>query len=211
MKSGRLCLALVMALAVAVFPAQAATVSIGLSMSYFNTIPGNPVTPQPPPVVPSNFVGTQLKGTANFFAGLSDPIFGSPDIGALNVGDIFTTTIHPTNACLGDGSCTLKFSFGSLVGTIPVMAFVAIPVEPIAPSVAPSILIGALDFLQPTPPPIRVAGLIIGFDDPEVVGEWAVTLSVDNTPLPAALPLFASGLGALGLFGGRRKRKQIAA
>jgi hypothetical protein len=28
-----------------------------------------------------------------------------------------------------------------------------------------------------------------------------------TTPLPAALPLFASGLGALGLFGWRRKRK----
>jgi PEP-CTERM motif len=28
-----------------------------------------------------------------------------------------------------------------------------------------------------------------------------------NTPLPAALPLFASGLGALGLLGWRRKRK----
>jgi hypothetical protein len=30
------------------------------------------------------------------------------------------------------------------------------------------------------------------------------------TPLPAALPLFASGLGALGLLGWRRKRKQLA-
>ena len=31
------------------------------------------------------------------------------------------------------------------------------------------------------------------------------------TPLPAALPLFASGLGALGLLGWRRKRKAQAA
>ena len=30
------------------------------------------------------------------------------------------------------------------------------------------------------------------------------------TPLPAAFPLFASGLGALTLFGWRRKRKQAA-
>ena len=30
------------------------------------------------------------------------------------------------------------------------------------------------------------------------------------TPIPAALPLFATGLGALGLFGWRRKRKQAA-
>jgi hypothetical protein len=31
------------------------------------------------------------------------------------------------------------------------------------------------------------------------------------TPLPAALPLFTTGLGALGLFGWRRKRKNSAA
>ena len=31
------------------------------------------------------------------------------------------------------------------------------------------------------------------------------------TPLPAALPLFATGLGALGLLGWRRKRKAVAA
>jgi hypothetical protein len=31
-----------------------------------------------------------------------------------------------------------------------------------------------------------------------------------ETPLPAALPLFATGLGALGLLGWRRKRKAQA-
>ena len=35
-------------------------------------------------------------------------------------------------------------------------------------------------------------------------------ISVAQTPLPAALPLFASGLGALGLFSWRRKRKAAA-
>jgi hypothetical protein len=39
--------------------------------------------------------------------------------------------------------------------------------------------------------------------------DLAFTLS--STPLPAALPLFAGGLGALGLLGGRRKRKGAAA
>ena len=37
------------------------------------------------------------------------------------------------------------------------------------------------------------------------------SFSLTPTPLPAALPLFAGGLGALGLFGGRRKRKNAAA
>jgi choice-of-anchor C domain-containing protein len=35
-------------------------------------------------------------------------------------------------------------------------------------------------------------------------------VSVNATPLPAALPLFATGLGALGLLGWRRKRKAKA-
>jgi hypothetical protein len=35
--------------------------------------------------------------------------------------------------------------------------------------------------------------------------------AVAATPLPAALPLFATGVGALGLFGWRRKRKNAAA
>jgi hypothetical protein len=34
---------------------------------------------------------------------------------------------------------------------------------------------------------------------------------IAGTPLPAALPLFATGLGALGLLGWRRKRKNVAA
>jgi hypothetical protein len=38
-----------------------------------------------------------------------------------------------------------------------------------------------------------------------------ITGSVTTTPLPAALPLFAGGLGAIGLFGRRKKRKNIAA
>jgi len=37
------------------------------------------------------------------------------------------------------------------------------------------------------------------------------TLVVSTTPLPAALPLFLSGLGALGVIGRRRKRKNAAA
>jgi len=39
----------------------------------------------------------------------------------------------------------------------------------------------------------------------------AMEYTVDTTPLPAALPLFASGLGAIGVLGLRRKRKAQAA
>jgi hypothetical protein len=50
------------------------------------------------------------------------------------------------------------------------------------------------------------------FDVPSALALDDVTVtSVSATPLPAALPLFASGLGALGLFGWRRKRKNASA
>lgn len=39
------------------------------------------------------------------------------------------------------------------------------------------------------------------------IANWSVSEVPTATPLPAALPLFASGLSALGLFGWRRKRK----
>lgn len=49
----------------------------------------------------------------------------------------------------------------------------------------------------------RVAGQDAGFNT-------FVDPSLAATPLPAALPLFATGLGALGLLGRRRKRKAAA-
>ena len=47
-----------------------------------------------------------------------------------------------------------------------------------------------------------------GFDFTDAT--WSGSGTFTATPLPAALPLFASGLGALGLLGGRRKRKAQA-
>ena len=45
----------------------------------------------------------------------------------------------------------------------------------------------------------------------DIVTDASGTYYLDETPLPAALPLFASGLGAMGLFGWRRKRKNTVA
>jgi hypothetical protein len=42
-------------------------------------------------------------------------------------------------------------------------------------------------------------------------GTWSEPVVTNTTPLPAALPLFAGGLGALSLLGWRRKRKNGAA
>ena len=60
---------------------------------------------------------------------------------------------------------------------------------------------------------------LVGYSGGPITGESVVrtggagtvygdlTGSITPTPLPAALPLFATGLGALGLLGWRRKRK----
>jgi hypothetical protein len=41
--------------------------------------------------------------------------------------------------------------------------------------------------------------------------DWDISPSIAATPLPAALPLFATGLSAMGFFGWRKRRKQILA
>jgi hypothetical protein len=60
----------------------------------------------------------------------------------------------------------------------------------------------------PTPLPLG-ASCLIGADNAGNQYYGFVT-EVAATPLPAALPLFAAGLGGLGLFGWRRKRKAQA-
>src|SRR5262249_43537345 len=66
----------------------------------------------------------------------------------------------------------------------------------------------------PSSPTIATPFLLTqaGFND--VWQSETVTISVTEraatTPLPTALPLFATGLGALGLLGWRRKRKAAA-
>jgi hypothetical protein len=47
------------------------------------------------------------------------------------------------------------------------------------------------------------------YNDPIQVGTFEIFAT--TTPLPAALPLFATGLGVMGLLGWRRKRKNAAA
>ena len=42
------------------------------------------------------------------------------------------------------------------------------------------------------------------------LGVDSFVINIGTTPVPAALPLFASGLGVLGLLGWRRKKKAKA-
>ena len=51
----------------------------------------------------------------------------------------------------------------------------------------------------------------ISWTNPNFEYWYGFTVGAPQVPLPAALPLFATGLGALGLLGWRRKRKAQAA
>ena len=46
-------------------------------------------------------------------------------------------------------------------------------------------------------------------DSLELLPQTVDVLVLSLTPIPATLPLFASGLGAMGLFGWRSKRKTV--
>jgi hypothetical protein len=96
---------------------------------------------------------------------------------------------------------------GGLIGNNEMFAFSSfVPTDWVAPAAGqppPLVEIGMLNgalFEEATGP-------LVGFDAAQV-GTWTVTETV--TPLPAALPLFATGIGGLGFLGWRRKRKAQA-
>jgi hypothetical protein len=174
----------------------------------------------PPQIFPST---TQLSGLASFYIdntfNSASPLPPQIDIGHLNLGDSFVTTFIPGDPCFAAVSCRLNFSFG---GQVSIPGNPVIPGNPIIPAAA--FPLGSdLTNATPGPPeimplaffqggaPLSFSGPIVAFDAPVIVGEWDITIrEATATPLPAALPLFATGLGALGLLGWRRKRKQAA-
>ena len=51
------------------------------------------------------------------------------------------------------------------------------------------------------------SGYAFYYDNESQEAAGTITSALATTPVPAALPLFAGGLGAIGLFGWRRKKK----
>jgi hypothetical protein len=116
------------------------------------------------------------------------------------------------NQLFGGGRVT-RFDLNSILGPIPGGAFVDPPisnyiidwtVDDFLSLTTPSIADPANTFCDTTDPQCS----------PDIIPTDIVSLNFtgfgDPTPLPGALPLFATGLGALGLLGWRRKRKQAA-
>lgn len=77
----------------------------------------------------------------------------------------------------------------------------------------PDLVIG-INGLPVTPPSGESAAGDVWFsvttDGYTETGSGTASFAATTTPLPAALPLFANGLGALGLLGWRRKKKAAA-
>jgi lambda repressor-like predicted transcriptional regulator len=73
--------------------------------------------------------------------------------------------------------------------------------------ISPSEILAILMALDPTDVP---TSLDAAFDQLAST-ESQIAAGFATTPVPAALPLFATGLGAMGLLGWRRKRKNTAA
>ena len=170
----------------------------------------------PTPILP----GDELGGTAQFWeqlgpalgwTPLSDPIPGNP----VKLGQTLIITFFPPNPCLGSDSCSIGFSFGGTAGGLPAIAFQTLDDAPASPTtVPPTPIIPITDSFEPPDPCFQGAacnasGPIVGYQlDPQSVGQigtWNASIGI--TPLPAALPLLATGLGVLGLLGWRRKRK----
>jgi hypothetical protein len=178
-------------------PARAATLQFDLTITYLT--PPNPILPA------GNLTGTPQFFSDNGFDFLLTIAMPNPPP-ILPLGQTYFASFIPTDPCFGHPSCAISFSFAGLAQGFPAGAFQTgnVPSGPEPPPILP------IAVLQPTDPctpgdPCHASGPIVAFDDPVVIGSWEV--SIHPTPLPAALPLFATGLGALGLLGWRRKRK----
>jgi hypothetical protein len=189
--------------------ARAVPVQIDLTITF---IPPSPISPGPPPIsVLTGFAsfGTIIPGTeppAMF--GLAGGAF---DIGTLiPPSPVFTANFIPVDPCVGGGTCQVGFAFSGLANdlfrTFAYLNFSDAPTDGSTPGSPPII---PIDVFSPGSPPIKQSGVLVAFDAPIQVGTWEVTIEA-ATPLPGALPLFASGAGLLGYFGWKRKKKTAA-
>jgi hypothetical protein len=156
------------------------------------------------PPADSPFAGQTMTGSVQLFTGTTGNLvqLGSttqlPSISANH--EVVLTWVTPETA-----ACWIAIS--GFIGNNQMFAFSSDPNTWLLPAVQepPQVDVGMLNgalFEEAT-------GALVAFDAPEQVGTWTLTETV--TPIPATLPLFATGIGSLGLLGWRRKRKTQAA
>ena len=133
-------------------------------------------------------VGVQLNFTD--FVGNN-----GPDV--LNTGEGFRLSLFPSGNSLVSQQTYVAIADG-LVVSVGLLG----PVDNTAHFFIDQI-VGSFDLYS-----VLISGFIANHFFPETASA-SFTVGA-ATPLPAALPLFATGLGALGLFGWRRKKKTAA-
>ena len=173
-------------------------------------IPGTTVTISYDSGLTSSFAGVIPTVDANGYVG---GIFGSGGIPNVLTGigsqaPFPSFFIDPTNTGPDIWLNGLIGTFANAAGVIVGTPFSVGngPLSELVPLGATQLLLGIND---------DVFGSVVVDDElvPDNTGSLNISVVVSDTsatPLPAALPLFAAGLGALGLLGWRRKRKQAA-
>jgi hypothetical protein len=159
---------------------------------------------------PANALTFQFSFTNSAF---NDPaqslvqgiISGLQDNTALQPALSVQVTSNPAGFGLGEYiGITSSNIFSVSAGIITHAGFLVFGVDNSSPQVTCCTLLLSLSGEQ------HDAGLGNHINSVQQAAANLVFTPVAGTPLPAALPLFATGLGALGLLGWRRKRKQAA-
>jgi hypothetical protein len=122
----------------------------------------------------------QLKVTLN---GVELGVFDAPS----SLDGLFTTVNLDTSAFLGELNAVLTFTLDSLTA-------------------GSSILIDDIIFANLVNPDFQTGNLTGWTASSSGAGSVGIALAVEQTPLPGALLLFASGLGVMGVLGRRRRR-----
>ena len=152
------------------------------------------------------------QGTTGGATGGEYAISGTQFLHAPDAGDFTITFNNPISAFglfatdLGDAGGTLSVDLYNGSNLLDTLVISGIPT-----GANQNYAVSFIGFIDPSQSYDKIVfGTAVGGEE---VGYDNFTIGVPNagtTPLPPALPLFASGLGALGLLGWRRKKKAAA-
>jgi len=156
----------------------------------------------------------QISGTANGSGTESFSLFGdtSDTVGTLSVEDVNVALPRYTDI---ESQAIYSFTAEVVPNNIPYGPNEIIDGGTNVPGAKPcgGPCVFSISFVVPAGLDSLTVDWLFGVDngpDPQASFDLALTVpgvTLEQTPLPAALPLFATGLGALGMIGWRRKRK----